>query len=70
MKELNPAAKLLYDVNEVAELLGLGRSKLYSYVQSGQLRSIKVGRRRKVPADAVSEFIKSLEEDSASGGAW
>ena len=41
MKELTHPAKLLYDVSETAAMLGLGRSKLYSYILTGQLRSIK-----------------------------
>jgi excisionase family DNA binding protein len=56
-----PARKLLYDVEEVIDLIGLGRSKLYQYILSGELRSLKLGRRRKIPADALPEFIAKLQ---------
>jgi excisionase family DNA binding protein len=55
--------KLLLDVKEVAEILGLGRSHIYSYILSGELRSLKLGRRRKVPVESVREFITKLQED-------
>jgi excisionase family DNA binding protein len=57
-------AKLLYDVKEVMYVTGLGRSKLYQYILSGELRSLKLGRRRKIPADAIPQFIDWLHEGS------
>lgn len=61
MEQRFPASKLLYDVEEVVHLVGIGRSKLYQYLLSGELRSLKLGRRRKVPADAIPEFITRLQ---------
>ena len=48
----------LYDVGEAASALGIQRSKLYGLIAAGELRSVKVGRRRLVPAGAVAEFIR------------
>lgn len=61
MQERNPA-KLLLDVHEVAELLGIGRSHLYGYIVRGELRSISLGRRRKITRDAISDFLQRQEE--------
>lgn len=47
----------LLDVDEAAAALGLGRSALYGLIGSGDLRSIRVGRRRLVPAAAIAAFI-------------
>lgn len=47
----------LLSVDEAAGLLGLGRSAVYGELQGGRLRSIKVGRRRLVPAAAISDYI-------------
>ena len=44
-------------VEEAAQLLGIGRSLAYELIRSGQLRSIKIGRRRLVPLDAIEEAI-------------
>ncbi|CNF22465.1 Conserved hypothetical protein (excisionase?) [Mycobacterium tuberculosis] len=57
-------AKLL-TVPEVMALLRLGRCKVYDLIRSGELESIKVGRARRVPADAVDTFIAQLREDAA-----
>ena len=47
----------LLSVDEAAASLGLGRSRLYSEITAGRLRTVTVGRRRLVPSAAVSEFI-------------
>jgi excisionase family DNA binding protein len=39
-------------------MLGLGRSALYGQLEAGRLRSLRVGRRRLVPAGAVRDFIE------------
>lgn len=51
----------LHSVEAVMERLGIGRSKTYEVLGSGQLRSVKVGRRRLVPESAIVEFIQNLE---------
>jgi len=49
--------KLAYSIPEAAQALGIGRTLTIKLVQSGQLRSIKVGRRRLVPAAALEELL-------------
>ena len=51
---------LLCDVPEAAEALRLSRSALYELIRSGQLRTVKCGRRRLVPVDALTEYVASL----------
>jgi excisionase family DNA binding protein len=59
--------KLLLDVGDVIELIGCGRSHVYRYLLSGQLKSVKLGRRRKISVTAVLDFIKKLEEEQSVG---
>jgi len=47
----------LLSIDEAAALLGLGRTATYGELQAGRLRSVKVGRRRLVPAAAISAYI-------------
>lgn len=49
-------------VEEAARLLNVGRSTAYDLIRSGRLRSIKIGRRRLIPRDALDALIASLEE--------
>ena len=57
-------AKLLLDVGEVAEILGIGRSLAYAYVMRGEIRSLKLGRRRKIRLESVQEFIARREAEA------
>jgi excisionase family DNA binding protein len=53
--------KLLLTAEEVAQALGIGRSKVYELMAAGQLRSVAIGRLRRVPAARLAEFVASLE---------
>jgi excisionase family DNA binding protein len=53
-------ATVLYSVEDVIARTSLGRSKIYELLASGELGSVKVGRRRLVPARALEEFVERL----------
>ncbi|MFI6862335.1 helix-turn-helix domain-containing protein [Streptomyces sp. NPDC050421] len=44
-------------VAEAARRIGIGRTKLYEYVTSGEIASVKIGSLRRIPAEAVSDFL-------------
>ena len=56
-----PVAPLFYRVDEAAEAMRLSRSRLYELIRSGQLRTVKCGRRRLVPVAALAEYIATLD---------
>lgn len=56
---------LLVDVGEAARLLGLGRTKVFELLASGDLESVVVGRRRLVPTAALVEFVTRLRNNGA-----
>jgi excisionase family DNA binding protein len=47
----------LLSVDEAAAMLGIGRSRLYTEIGAGRIRSTTVGRRRLLSASAVRDFI-------------
>ena len=59
-------AKLL-TLPEVQAETHLSRSTLYKLVQAGELLSVKVGRSRRVPADALRAYVARLIADAQAG---
>jgi DNA binding domain, excisionase family len=57
--------KMLLKVKDVAGTLSLGRSQVYKLIATGELRSITIGRSRRIPRQALAEFLASLESASA-----
>jgi len=53
---------VLYRVGEAAEALRLSRTVVYELIRCGALRTVKVGARRLVPVEAVSEYVAGLED--------
>ena len=51
---------VLYRVEEAAMALRLSRSAVYELIRSGRLRTVKAGRRRLVPVEALTEFVVDL----------
>ncbi len=49
--------KVLLTVEEVAEAMGLGRTYVYELVMRREIRSIKLGRKRRIPVTALNEFV-------------
>ena len=59
--ETRAVAPVLYRVDEAAQALRLSRSVIYELIRSGRLRTVKEGRSRRVPVDALAEYVASLE---------
>ena len=49
---------VLLSVEAAGRIMSLGRSTLYSLILSGQLGSLRVGRRRLIPRQAIDDFIE------------
>ena len=62
----NPKNTLL-TVRETAERLSLSKQTVYVLINSGQLRSVSIGRARRIPESAIEEFIHMLERDAGWG---
>jgi len=62
--ETNTDDRLLVTVDEAARRLSIGRSHLYEHLQCGTLRSVRIGRSRRIAARDLQAFIEGLPEDS------
>ena len=56
---------LMYTPTEAAVMLHVGKTTVYELMAGGQLRSIRIGRARRIPVEALEEFIEALARESA-----
>ena len=56
--------KLLLTPREAADVLGIGRSKLYELLQAGQIPSVRIGKCRRIPATALRQLVEKLSSDA------
>ena len=63
------ATKLLYRINEAAEVSSISRSRLYELIANGELESVKLGSTRLIPHDALEAFVARLREPARTGDA-
>jgi excisionase family DNA binding protein len=52
--------QLLYTPEGAATKLASGRTTVYALMASGELRSVKIGRSRRIPAAALDEYVEKL----------
>jgi excisionase family DNA binding protein len=50
----------LLTVEEVAQILRIGRTRAWGLVMSGEIASVKIGRSRRVEPQAVEEYVARL----------
>jgi len=57
--------KLLLRPIEVAESLGIGRSKAYELIATGVIPSLRIGASLRVPAESLRAWIANQTDDAA-----
>ena len=57
--------RLLLTPEDAAELLGVGRTKLYELLRLGAIESVRIGRARRVPADALHDYVTRLRTEAS-----
>ena len=67
-ESLITADQLLVTPEEAAHRLSVGRTTIYELMASGELRSVTIGRCRRVPVSSLSSFVSKLIGDVAVEG--
>ncbi|MGH3671264.1 MAG: helix-turn-helix domain-containing protein [Pseudonocardiaceae bacterium] len=52
--------RVLLTVEEVADLLGIGRTTAFRLVKTGEIESVRIGRLRRIHIDAVNAYAARL----------
>lgn len=58
-----------YTMTEVGQMLGFGLSKMKMLVITGEIRSVKIGKHRRILPAWVDEYIERVTDDEYSGDA-
>lgn len=53
---------LLHTVEETAEILKISRWKVFELIRNNDLRSVKIGGLRRIPRQAIEEYVGQLLE--------
>lgn len=52
----------LNNIEQTSEKLGgLGRTRVFHLLQTGELQSVKIGRRRFIPDSSIQQYIEGLK---------
>jgi excisionase family DNA binding protein len=60
--------KLLLTPTEAATALGIGRSKVYELMQTGQLQSVHIGACRRIPVDHLNALVARMRSGRVYDG--
>jgi excisionase family DNA binding protein len=55
--------KLLLRPAEAAQVLGIGRTKLFELLASGDVESVCIGHCRRIPLDALETYLTKLRAE-------
>ncbi len=60
--------KMLLTPTEAAQVLGVGRSKVYELMRSGALGSVRIDSCRRIPVDDLRSLVARLRADEFDDG--
>lgn len=51
---------MVLTIEQAAKVLGVGRTLMYGLVMNGEVESVTIGRLRRIPSEALSEYVNRL----------
>ena len=51
---------LLHSIQSTTQILGIGRSSLYSLIANGKIRTVKIGRRTLITDQEIRRYVEEL----------
>ena len=56
-------APLLLKPEEAAEALGIARTRVYQLMRAQEIRSVKIGKVRRIPVAALQAYVERLQSE-------
>jgi hypothetical protein len=57
--------RLAYPIDDLADAIGIGRSKLYAEIRAGRLKAKKLGSRTIITTPAARDYLDALPDMAA-----
>ncbi len=57
---IDPKDNRLFTVPQTQAMLGIGRTTLWNMIASGEIESVRIGRSRRIPAEAIDRYVEGL----------
>ena len=54
----DPAEPICVRINEAARMIGIGRTKLYELIASGELETVKFGKATRITTASLEEMVR------------
>ena len=58
--------RVLLTVEDAARELSIGRTNMYALIKEGRIPTVRIGRLRRVPADALAAYVQTLTEQQSA----
>lgn len=58
-------SRIVLTVEDAARRLGVGRTTMYALIKTNQIRTVTIGRLRRVPVSCLDEYVQRLLSDCA-----
>ena len=58
MSGQQPVEPICVRINEAARMIGIGRTKLYELISTGELETVKIGKATRVTTASLRELVK------------
>lgn len=52
--------RLVLTIEEAARRLGIGRTTMYALIKNGDIRTVTIGRLRRVPVRCLDDYVSNL----------
>jgi excisionase family DNA binding protein len=52
--------RLVLSVEAAASALSISRTRMFSLIKSGAIKTIRVGRLRRIPAESLNDYVDQL----------
>jgi excisionase family DNA binding protein len=58
MSGVPPVEPICVKINDAARMIGIGRTKLYELISTGEVETVKIGKATRITTASLHEFVR------------